>query len=106
MVKKRKGGRPGDGWKPEKDLFVRHAVEANVTEELLVEIRRSVHGFQNPVIRAQVTDAVLHMEEELRQARREALLELHSQLGWPWQRIGALLGLRSRQRAWQMGNGR
>ena len=97
-------GRPKSTYNPEKDDYVRHARESKVTAEVLAAVLDGAHNYKNPVIRLSVTDAVLHLEEELRQARQGAVMELR-ELGRSWPEIGKVLGV-SRQRAWQLGNGR
>ncbi len=97
-------GRPKTTWKPEKDAFVSHARNSNVTENILAMVLAGAHNYPNPAIRLSVTDAVLHLEPELRLARQGAVMELR-EIGRSWVEIGKVLGV-SRQRAWQIGNGR
>ena len=98
-------GRPKGVWSPEKDTWVLHAKQANVTEKVLAKILDAAYKHKNPVIRLSVADAVLHLEEELREVRQEAIQELRSEMGRSWPEIGSVMGV-SRQRAWQIGNGR
>jgi len=104
-------GRPKTVWSGREKAFLDHAKDANVTEDLLInvddlllKVGKAAHHYSNPVIRLTATDALLHMEDELREARQDAIQEL-IQMGWGWTKIGRLLGI-SRQRAWQIGNGR
>jgi hypothetical protein len=98
-------GRPKGVWDPRKDVWMSHASGSNVTEKVLAEVLDVAQNYANPVIRYRVSDGALHLQEELRQARREAVQELHSDMGWGWTKIGAHFGI-SRQRAHQIGNGR
>ena len=98
-------GRPRSTWDPRKDVFVTHAEAANVTEDVLVAVRNGAFGYRNPWVRLSVVDALLHLGEELHQARKDAVVELRQQQGRTYSEIGALMGV-SRQRAWQIGNDR
>jgi hypothetical protein len=105
MRQKPNMGRPKSRWNPEKDVYASHARQAKVTEEVLRVVLSGVHGHQNPFIRLDVADAVLRLEPELRRVRQEAAQEMRKRQGRTWTEIGIVMGV-SRQRAWQIGNGR
>ncbi len=97
-------GRPKGTWNPGTDTWILHAQQANVTENVLAAVQKGAYDHRNPVIRLMVADAVLHLHEGLREVRQDAAQEMRK-LGRSWTEIGAVLGV-SRQRAWQIGNGR
>jgi len=97
-------GRPKTVWSGAEEADLSHAKWANVTEKVLLEVGHAVHVPKNPVIRLTAAHAFMHMEDEIRDARLDAMLELR-QMGWGWTKIGRVLGI-SRQRAWQIGTGR
>ena len=105
MPRKTVIGRPKSTWKPEKDVFVAHARESNVTEQALAGVLEVIHTHRNPVIRLSLANAVLHLEKELREARQEAVQEMCSKMGRSYTEIGKLMGV-TRQRAWQIGTGK
>ena len=94
-------GRPKSRWNPETDAYVQHARDSNATASALAAVLQGAHAPQNPMIRLAVADGVLHMESELREARRQAIQECRG-LGRTWKEIGRLIGVNP-QRAWSIG---
>ncbi len=84
------------------DSFVAHARQSGAAEGHIRSAVDGIDGYRNPVIRLLAADGLLRSEGRLKDARREAVLELRAQ-GWTWERIGSVLGT-TRQHAWQIGN--